>query len=37
MNNFAQDFHDTLNQAVKPASTQQAPIDQKFNGSSCNK
>ncbi len=30
MNNFAQDFHDTLNQAVKPAPAQQAPIDQKL-------
>jgi hypothetical protein len=30
MNNFAQDFHDTLNKAVQPAPTKPEPLDQKF-------
>jgi hypothetical protein len=30
MNNFPQQFHETLNQAVKPAPATQTPIDQKL-------
>lgn len=30
MNNFANDFHDTLNQAVRPQPNGHAPLDQKW-------